>query len=47
MPDEKRDDAVDDEMPEERRPCGDIFGQPEVTYATDADADIIGEDATD
>lgn len=39
MPDEKRDDDVD-EMPDAGgAPCGDIFAQAEPVYLTDADDD--------
>jgi hypothetical protein len=45
MPNEKQDarpDEVEDEMPDDgRAPCGDIFAEPEATYVTDADADVI------
>jgi hypothetical protein len=44
MPDEKRDDDVADEMPDTgSAPCGDIFGAPDTTYVTDADADVLDD----
>lgn len=46
MPEEKKDALPDDEIDEmpnpSGAPCGDIFGTPEATYVTDADADIVG-----
>jgi hypothetical protein len=46
MPDDKHDDDTVDEMPDAGgAPCGDIFATPDATYVTDADADVIGEDA--
>jgi hypothetical protein len=45
MPNEKQDarpDEVEDEMPDDgRAPCGDIFAEPDATYVTDADADVL------
>jgi hypothetical protein len=46
MPEEKQnapDDEIVDEMPDDP-PCGPMFGTPEATYVTDADADIVGSD---
>ena len=47
MPEEKKDARPDDEIDEmpdpAGAPCGDIFGKPEVTHVTDADADVVGD----
>ena len=47
MPEDKQNgpDEEVDEMPDTGgAPCGDIFGTPDATYVTDADADVIGSD---
>ena len=45
MPDDTRDDEIEDEMPDPgEAPCGDIFAVPGVSYVTDADADVVGDE---
>jgi hypothetical protein len=39
MPDEQRDDIVDEMPAAEAAPCGAIFGSGETDYVTDADDD--------
>lgn len=48
MSEEQRDSRPDDEIIDEMpgtggAPCGDIFGTPDATYVTDAEAPIAGD----